>query len=151
MHGVTRLRPDSARHSHHNGSTQRGPEEELVSATEVSRGVFDRTSKLFSRFRARMVFRDKLIGGVPKDPRLIEGWLRARAGLEDVQEIRQAMLRTLGELGVDVHEDMTFEQLEQASAALAARKQTTGFKLGEHGLYVEGPADQSHAQRKHER
>jgi hypothetical protein len=84
-----------------------------------------------------MVFRDKLIGGVPKDPRLIEGWLRARAGLEDAQEIRQAMLRTLGELGVEVQEDLTFEQLEQASAALAARKQTTGSKLGEHGLYVE--------------
>jgi len=84
-----------------------------------------------------MAFRDKLIGGVPKDPRLIEGWLRARAGLEVAQEIRQAMLRTLGELGVEVQEDMTFEQLEQASAALAARKQTTGFKVGEHGLYVE--------------
>jgi hypothetical protein len=84
-----------------------------------------------------MVFRDKLIGGVPKDPRLIEGWLRARAGLQDAQEIRQAMLRTLGELGVDVQEDTTFEQLEQATAALAARKQTTGFKVSERGLYVE--------------
>jgi len=121
MHGVTRLRPDSAEDTHHNGPRPREPQQGLTSATDVS----------------RKVFRDKLIGGVPKDPRLIEGWLRARAGLEDVQEIRQAMLRTLGELGVDVHEDMTFEQLEQASAALAARKQTTGFKLGEHGLYVE--------------
>src|SRR5215831_9198885 len=133
MHGVTRLRPDSAEDTHHNDPRPREPQQGLTSATDVS----------------RKVFRDKLIGGVPKDPRLIEGWLRARAGLEDAQEIRQAMLRTLGELGVDVHEDMTFEQLEQASAALAARKQTTGFKLGEHGLYVEGPADQSHAQRKH--
>jgi len=100
-------------------------------------GVFDAASNLFERYRARMVFRDKLIGGVPKDPKLIEGWLRARPGLQDAQGIRQAMLRTLADLGVDVQEDMTFEQLEQASAALAARKQTTGFKVGEHGLYVE--------------
>ena len=137
MQEATRLRPDSANGDDGNSPVQREPREGLASATEALRGVFDGASKLFSRFRARMVFRDKLIGGVPKDPRLIEGWLRARAGLEDAQEIRQAMLRTLGELGVEVREDMTFEQLEQASAALAARKQTTGFKLGEHGLYVE--------------
>jgi hypothetical protein len=36
------------------------------------------TLPLFTRYRARLVFRDKVLGGVPKDPRLIEGWLRAR-------------------------------------------------------------------------
>jgi len=102
-----------------------------------ARGIFDDSSTLFTRHQARMVFRARLIGGIPKDPRLIEGWLRARAGLQDTQEIRQAMLRTLAELGVEVEADMTFEQLEQASAAVAARKQTTGFKVGERGLYVE--------------
>ncbi len=39
------------------------------------------------------------------------------------------MLRTLAEVGVEVREDMSFEQLEQASTALAARKQTTGSNL----------------------
>jgi hypothetical protein len=100
-------------------------------------GVFASSSRVFDRWHARLVFRERLIGGVPKDPRLIEGWLRAKAGLEDSQEIRQAMLRTLSEVGVEVSADMTFEQLERASAVLAGRKQTTGFKVGECGLYVE--------------
>jgi hypothetical protein len=47
------------------------------------------------------------------------------------------MLRTLAELGVHTEASMTFEQLEQASDAVAASKQTTGFKVGERGLYVE--------------
>ena len=104
---------------------------------DCRRGVFDATSTLFERYRARMVFRDKLVGGVPRDPKLIEGWLRSRAGIEDAQEIRQAMIRTLAELGVDVQADMSFEQLEQAAEVLAARKQTTGFKVDERGLYIE--------------
>jgi hypothetical protein len=119
------------------GSRATKRQSELAPTSETAKGVFDAASNLFQRYLARMVFRDKLIGGVPKDPKLIEGWLRARARLQEAQEVRQAMLRTLGELGVEVQEDMTFEQLEQASAALAARKQTTGFKVGENGLYVE--------------
>jgi hypothetical protein len=92
---------------------------------------------LFTRYRARLEFRDKLLGGVLKDPKLIEAWLRAKAGLEDAVEVRQAMLRTLGEIGVDVRPDMTYSELVEASETLASSKQTTGFKIGEHGLYVE--------------
>jgi YVTN family beta-propeller protein len=110
-------------------------------ASEAARagGIFDAGSTLFARYHARLVFRDRLVGGVPKDPKLIEGWLRRQAGLEEAGELRRAMLRTLAELGAEVEADMTFEQLEQASAALAASKQTTGFKRGERGLYVEAP------------
>src|SRR5262249_2474247 len=106
-------------------------------AHDSRRGVFDSQSTLFARYAARITLRDKLLGGVPKDPQLIEGWLRSRAGLTDPDEIRHMMLRTLAELGVETRDDMSFEQLEQASAAVAARKQTTGFKVGERGLYVE--------------
>lgn len=84
-----------------------------------------------------MVFRNKVIGGVPKDPRLIEGWLRAKAGLADHDEVRQAMLRTLAEIGAEVTEQMTFDDLVKASEAVATAKQTTGFKVGTEGLYVE--------------
>jgi hypothetical protein len=100
-------------------------------------GIFDGHSALFTRYAARIEFRDKLLGGVPRQPKLIEGWLRSRAGLTDGDEIRHTMLRTLVELGVNVDSSMSFEQLEQASEAVAARKQTTGFKTGEHGLFLE--------------
>jgi hypothetical protein len=109
----------------------------ILADGQPKRGVFDTQSTLFIRYAARLVFRDKLLGGVPRDPKLIEGWLRSRAGLTDGDEVRQVMLRTLSELGVDADASMTFEQLEQASEAVAARKQTTGFKVGERGLYVE--------------
>jgi hypothetical protein len=113
-----------------NGSV--GPNE-----MRTPRGIFDTQSSLFTRYTARIVFRDKLLGGIPKDPKLIEGWLRSRAGLTDGDEVRHTMLRTLVELGVDVDASMSFEQLERASEAVAARKQTTGFKVGERGLYLE--------------
>src|SRR5262249_26071500 len=94
-------------------------------------------STLFARYRARIVIRNKLLGGVPKDPRLIQGWLRGRAGLSDVDEIRQATLRTLVELGVEVDESMSLEDLEQIAERVPAARQTTGFKVGQQGLYVE--------------
>lgn len=78
------------------------------------------------------------MGGTPKDPKLIEGWLRAKAGItDDTGELRVALLRTLGELGADVNPDMSFEELEAASEKLAGVKETTGFKRGTYGLYIE--------------
>jgi hypothetical protein len=100
-------------------------------------GIFDTPSELFAVYRARLAFRDKLVGGVPKDPKLIEGWLRARAGIDSAQEVRAALMRTLAELGTALDGDESFDQVVQASEALAASKQTAGFKVGELGLYVE--------------
>lgn len=100
-------------------------------------GIFDARTTLFSRYEVRIVFRDKVIGGIPKDPKLIEGWLRAKAGIADHEEVRQAMLRTLAELGALVNEEMTFDDLVKASETVASSKQTTGFKAGAEGLYVE--------------
>jgi hypothetical protein len=113
-------------------------------ATHVSRsqltprGVFGVDARLFSCYSARVVLRDRIVGGVPKDPQVIEGWLRAKAGIEDAQEVRQAMLRTLSELGADTRDNMSFDDLVRASEALATSKQTTGFKVGDEGLYIEG-------------
>jgi hypothetical protein len=100
-------------------------------------GVLDHHSQLFTRYTASLAFRDKLLGGVPKDPKLIEGWLRAKAGIDDADELREAMLRTLAEVGIDVQRDMSYDELMHASEAVAARRLTTGFKVGDEGLYVE--------------
>jgi hypothetical protein len=77
------------------------------------------------------------MGGIPKDPKLIEGWLRSKAGITDTEEIRMAMLRTLTELGAEVTPDMTYEELEGAADKVAGSRETSGFKRGEHGLYIE--------------
>jgi len=118
---------------HVNGSAIR----DISQARASGKGVFAAGATLFSAYRAQLVFRDKLVGGIPKDPKLIEGWLRARARIEDTNELRHAMLRTMSELGAEVRPDMSFNDLVDSSDAIAPPKQTTGFKVGEEGLYIE--------------
>src|SRR6266540_4074767 len=137
MHRATRLLPDSAKVNRRHGATVSEPQEGFTSATGASRGVFDRTSNLFSRFRARMAFRDKLIGGVPKDPRLIEGWLRARAGLEVAQEIRQAMLRTLGEHGLYVEARQVKAMLKESTNVLFGGERWGSTRKGPRSFVAE--------------
>src|SRR5215471_15353316 len=101
-------------------------------------GIFDSRSTLFSRYRAELQFRDKLMGGIPKDPKIIEGWLRSKAGITDTEEIRVALLRTMTELGAEVQPDMTFAELEAAADQLAGTRETNGFKTtADRGLYLE--------------
>lgn len=100
-------------------------------------GIFDTEASVFTTYQARLVFRDKIMGGTPKDPKIIEGWLRSKAGITDQEEVRRALLRTLLELGADVTPDMSYDELVVASEALAAIKQTQGFKRDANGLYIE--------------
>jgi hypothetical protein len=102
------------------------------------RTVFGTDAVLWSTYRATLAFRDKLVGGIPKDPRLIEGWLRTKAGIEDAQELRLAVLRTLAEVGANGADGAGPDELDDATAALVSQKRTTGFKCGPEGLYVEG-------------
>ena len=102
-------------------------------------GIFDdQAADLFTTYQARIEFRDKIMGGVPKDPKIIEGWLRSKAKIDDVEEVRRALLRTLVELGAEVTADMSYAELEAASVQLAATKNTNGFKVDPiGGLYLE--------------
>jgi len=82
-------------------------------------------------------WRGKVMGGVPKDPEIMEGWLRARAGITEQEELRQSLARTALEMGLDVTPGMTYEELSKLVSKHAAEKQTSGFKRGDQGLYVE--------------
>lgn len=97
----------------------------------------DRHTSLFTTYRVALTFTGKLMGGVPKDPKIIEGWLRSKAGISDTDEVRQALIRTLVELGADVSGGETFDELVAASEALAAQRSTNGFKRDERGLFIE--------------
>jgi hypothetical protein len=39
----------------------------------AGRGIFEATARLFASYRARIVFRDRIVGGVPKDPQVVDG------------------------------------------------------------------------------
>lgn len=106
-------------------------------------GIFDTVaSDLFVAYDARLRFRDRVVGGTPSNPRLIEGWLRAKMGVTQEQEVRNLTLQTLKELGVsdDVFgedEEVNFETLAKAAEAIAAKSNTTMFKRDVSGLYIE--------------
>lgn len=103
----------------------------------TSKSVFaDQSAKLFATYRVKIQFRGRLVGGIPKDPGIIDAWIRTSGGVDSVEERRQMLLRTLQELGADVNEEMTYDALVEASKALAVN-QGTGFKQDEDGLYIE--------------
>lgn len=95
-------------------------------------------NNLFTQYRVTAHFRNKIMGGIPKDPKTIEGWIRSKAGVTDEEEVRYMTRRTLLELGIDVPETATIAEMMQAAEAIAATKSTNGFKFDATGLYVEG-------------
>lgn len=99
-------------------------------------GIFDSESNLFQHYRARLIFRDKLVGGVPFDPHIIEGWLRSKMGLTDEVEIQQRVSDIMKETGM-LEPGMTWEDWQEASSKLAGIKQKQGFKRDDQGLYIE--------------
>ncbi len=103
----------------------------------MSKSIFaDVSSELYTTYRVVIAFRDRLVGGIPKSPDVIDGWIRTSTGVDDVEERRQMLLRTLQELGADVDGDTSYDDLVAASKQLAVN-QGTGFKQDEQGLYIE--------------
>lgn len=92
---------------------------------------------IFTVYEADLAFEDKIMGGIPANPKVMEGWIRSSTGIDQQEEIRQMMMRSLLEIGADVNPSMSFEELEKASEEVAANKQTNVFKRDENGLYIE--------------
>ena len=101
-------------------------------------GIFDATAGVFATYHVELQFRDKIMGGIPKDAKIIEGWLRSKAGITQERELREALVKTILDNGGDVNETMTYEQLSAAAEKLSLHRNTNGFKVDEHGLYIEG-------------
>lgn len=94
---------------------------------------------LFTRYRVSLQFRDRIMGGVPMDPKLIEGWIKKNTGIEDPDELRRMVIRTVEErTGGELPEDVSYEDLDKAIEEVASTRETTGFKRDpKHGLYIE--------------
>ncbi len=72
---------------------------------------------------------DMLVGGVPTDPKVAEGWLRTKLVTDKDELIREAVAATMVERGVTA---------EEATKIVNTQKNLNGFKRDEIGLYVEG-------------
>lgn len=101
-------------------------------------GIFDTGADIFTRYHARLQFRDRIMGATPTQPRAIEGWLAKKAGISDAEELRHAVIRTLRELGADVDEGASYEDIQRAATQIASDQKTVGFKRNADGLYLEG-------------
>jgi CRISPR/Cas system CSM-associated protein Csm4 (group 5 of RAMP superfamily) len=101
-------------------------------------GIFN-TDELFTSYHARIVLRDRIMGGVPNDPKIIEGWLKTKVGLDEEKERQQQILKVLAERGIELPEDIDYDATVEAIDQVATEKEANGFKRDpEHGLYVEG-------------
>jgi hypothetical protein len=94
-------------------------------------------SNLFARYRVSLRFTDRIMGGTPKDPKVIEGWIKTKMKVPEGAELRALVARTMLEMGHDIATDPTIEQLDAAIAASVASKNTNGFKADASGLYIE--------------
>jgi hypothetical protein len=95
---------------------------------------------LFTRYRASIQFRDHIMGGIPLDPKLIEGWIKKNIpDLDDPRELQRVVLRTIEErTGKTIDESLSPADLDAAISDIAAVKETTGFKRdAQYGLYIE--------------
>jgi hypothetical protein len=105
---------------------------------EAVRGLWDDEVRLFARYRVAIRCTGWLMGGTPKDPQIIAGWLRAKAGVTDDEELLEATRASLLGQGVDIPANATFAQMQEASEAIADERKGNGFLRDHRGLLFEG-------------
>jgi hypothetical protein len=94
-------------------------------------------SRIFEQYRAEAYpyhFQGSLLvgtiaGGTPSDPKVAEGWLKTKLGLDKDDQIRTLVAETMVERGVTA---------DEATEIVNTMKNLNGFKRDEHGLYIEG-------------
>lgn len=70
-----------------------------------------------------------LAGGTPTDPKVAEGWLKTKLGIDKDDLIREKVAETMLERGVTA---------DEATSIVNENKHLNGFKRDENGLYIEG-------------
>lgn len=116
----------------------------LASTLSGTLPSFTPSSTLFTQYGVVARFRSKVIGGVPRDPDIIQNWLRKNTGIDNTEELRRLTIETLRDrYGVEVPEAATEEQMreavEAATAEYAGERHVNGFKRLPSGeLFIEG-------------
>jgi len=119
-------------------ATREIPTVSRYSSLLQQKGVFaEIDAQLFTRFAVEVEFVDKVMGGVPQKPEIIESWLRTRITSGDT-ELRQQMLTTLAELGYEFEPDMDYEQIVSAVKVMAQERNGNTFYRDANGLYLGG-------------
>ena len=83
---------------------------------------------LFSKYKVRLHFNDKLCGGVPKSDKAIEGWIRTN--VEDKSKLEQMIS--------DTKDSIDKSNLTESDLDDLAKGAWNGFKSDDNGIYIEG-------------
>lgn len=92
------------------------------------------TDSVFAKYAGALTWRDRIAGGTPSDPKLIEGWLKSKMpGMSSDTERRYMLVKTLRDMGAEIPADqdlmaISMDQLEEAATKVAASKGANGFK-----------------------
>jgi len=95
----------------------------------------ERDASLFVYYEVTLRFRERLYGGVPKDPKIVEAWLAKNTGFND-GTTKAMVAQTLRERGVEASDDMTIEEMNELVKDMADKK-VNGFKADAMSLYIE--------------
>ena len=88
----------------------------------------ENNTALFSKYKVRFQFNDKLCGGVPKSEKAIEGWIRTN--VQDKSKLEQMIS--------DTKDSIDKSNLTESDIDNLATSAWNGFKSDKHGLYIEG-------------
>lgn len=86
-----------------------------------------KSSKLFTLYTMTIEFRHKVLGGTPKDPEIMAAWVRKNAGLEGPAN-EELVIKTAIDMGLDVAEGMSWEDVQKAAEKIVEERKTNGFR-----------------------
>jgi hypothetical protein len=93
-------------------------------------GVFDKyKQEMYPHRFAGQIHVGVIAGGIPTDPKVAEGWLKTKLGVDKDELIRQQVAETMVERGITA---------DEAAEVVNTNKHLNGFKRDENGLYYEG-------------
>jgi len=93
---------------------------------------------VFSKYVVTLQFTGWVMGGIPQNPEVIEGWIRTKMiGKDaDAAQIRAYVIKTMDELGMEVSPDMTMDELNAVAKRVAAEQHGNTFKRDALGFYL---------------
>lgn len=71
----------------------------------------------------------RIAGGTPTDPKVAEGWLKTKLGVDKDELLREMVAEVMVDRGVDA---------DEATEIVNINRHLNGFKRDENGLYIEG-------------
>lgn len=88
----------------------------------------DYDADIYTRYAGELEL-TRIVGGIPSNPRVIEGWISSKLGADNAELIAERVAQTMIERGIG--QDDAVEEVK-------AETKLNGFKKNSRGLYLEG-------------